>query len=86
VKKPQKTFAQVQKAIILKFTIGESSDALLLPKGSFFQSTGGQWIFVVDPDGNQALKANIRIGKQNSRYYEVLEGLENGEKVITSNL
>ena len=69
----------------IKLQLGESSDALLLPKGSFFQSTGGQWIFVVNPDGNEALKRNIRIGKQNSRYYEVLEGLENGEKVITSN-
>lgn len=69
----------------IKLQLGESSDALLLPKGSFFQSTGGQWIFVVNPDGGQALKRNIRIGKQNSRYYEVLEGLENGEKVITSN-
>ena len=69
----------------IKLQLGESSDALLLPKGSFFQSTGGQWIFVVGPDGEEALKRNIRIGKQNSRYYEVLEGLQNGEKVITSN-
>jgi len=69
----------------IKLQLGESSDALLLPKGSFFQSTGGQWIFVVGSDGDEALKRNIRIGKQNSRYYEVLEGLEAGEKVITSN-
>jgi len=69
----------------IKLQLGESSDALLLPKGSFFQSTGGQWIFVVGPDGDEALKRNIRIGKQNSRYYEVLEGLQAGEKVITSN-
>jgi HlyD family secretion protein len=69
----------------IKLQLGESSDALLLPKGSFFQSTGGQWIFVVGPDGEEALKRNIRIGKQNSRYYEVLEGLQDGEKVITSN-
>ncbi|MGB5498272.1 MAG: efflux RND transporter periplasmic adaptor subunit [Maribacter sp.] len=69
----------------IKLQLGESSDALLLPKGSFFQSTGGQWIFVVDPNGGEALKRNIRIGKQNSRYYEVLEGLEPGEQVITSN-
>lgn len=67
----------------IKLQLGESSDALLLPKGSFFQSTGGQWIFVVD--GDKALKKTIRIGKQNSRYYEVLEGLQAGEKVITSN-
>lgn len=69
----------------IKLQLGESSEALLLPKGSFFQSTGGQWIFVLGPDGEEALKRNIRIGKQNSRYYEVLEGLEEGEKVITSN-
>ncbi|WP_339708042.1 efflux RND transporter periplasmic adaptor subunit [uncultured Kriegella sp.] len=69
----------------IKLQLGESSDALLLPKGSFFQSTGGQWIFAVNPDGGEALRRNIRIGKQNSRYYEVLEGLQAGEKVITSN-
>ncbi|MDT0620405.1 efflux RND transporter periplasmic adaptor subunit [Croceitalea vernalis] len=69
----------------IKLQLGASSDALLLPKGGFFQSTGGQWIFVVNPGGSEALKRNIRVGKQNSRYYEVLEGLEQGEKVITSN-
>ncbi|NJB70235.1 HlyD family secretion protein [Saonia flava] len=69
----------------IKLQLGESSNALLLPKGSFFQSTGGQWIFVVNPSGGEALKRNIRIGKQNSRYYELLEGLQAGEQVITSN-
>ncbi|MEM7381179.1 MAG: efflux RND transporter periplasmic adaptor subunit [Bacteroidota bacterium] len=69
----------------IKLQLGESNDALLVPKGSFFQSTGGQWIFVVDASGNEALKRPIRIGKQNSRFYEVLEGLEPGEEVITSN-
>ncbi len=69
----------------IKLQLGESSDALLLPKRSFFQSTGGQWIFVLGPDGDEALRRNIRIGKQNSRYYEVLEGLQAGEQVITSN-
>ncbi|MBQ4913026.1 efflux RND transporter periplasmic adaptor subunit [Maribacter sp. MMG018] len=69
----------------IKLQLGESNDALLVPKGSFFQSTGGQWIFVVGADGGEALKRPIRIGKQNSRYYEVLEGLDAGEKVITSN-
>ncbi len=69
----------------IKLQLGASSDALLLPKGSFFQSTGGQWIFVVDANGGEALRRSIRIGKQNSRYYEVLEGLQDGEKVITSN-
>ncbi|MGX1927953.1 efflux RND transporter periplasmic adaptor subunit [Flagellimonas sp. 2504JD4-2] len=69
----------------IRLQLGASSDALLLPKGGFFQSTGGQWVFVVGSDGNEALKRNIRIGKQNSRYYEVLEGLQPGENVITSN-
>lgn len=69
----------------IKLQLGASSDALLLPKGGFFTSTGGQWVFVVNPDGGEALKRDIRIGKQNSRYYEVLEGLQPGEQVITSN-
>lgn len=73
------------QSYIIKLQLGESNDALLVPKGSFFQSTGGQWIFVVDRNGDQALKRPIRIGKQNSRFYEVLEGLEPGEQVITSN-
>jgi HlyD family secretion protein len=68
----------------IKLQLGESSDALLLPKGGFFQSTGGQWIFVVGPDGEEAIKRSIRIGKQNPRYYEILEGLQAGEKVVTS--
>ncbi len=69
----------------LRLQLGASNDALLLPRGSFFQSTGGQWIFVVDASGTTAWKRPIRIGKQNSRYYELLEGLQAGEKVITSN-
>ncbi|MEX0314606.1 MAG: efflux RND transporter periplasmic adaptor subunit [Allomuricauda sp.] len=69
----------------IRLQLGASSDALLLPKGGFFQSTGGQWVFVVGTNGDEALKRNIRIGKQNSRYYEVLEGLQPGESVITSN-
>ena len=69
----------------IRLQLGASNDALLLPKGGFFQSTGGQWVFVVDPSGNEAIKRNIRVGKQNTRYFEVLEGLEPGEQVITSN-
>ncbi|WP_435261611.1 efflux RND transporter periplasmic adaptor subunit [Tenacibaculum sp. nBUS_03] len=68
----------------LKLKLGESLDAVLLPKGIFFQSTGGQWIFVVNSEGTEAVKRSIRIGKQNSKYYEVIEGLESGEEVITS--
>jgi HlyD family secretion protein len=69
----------------IKLQLGESNKALLLPRGSFFQNTGGQWIFVLNADGSEALKRTISIGKQNSRYYEVLSGLKAGEKVIISN-
>lgn len=68
----------------LKLQLGASSDALLLSIGGFYQSTGGQYVFVADKDGKTAYKRNIQIGKQNARYFEVLEGLSAGESVITS--
>lgn len=68
----------------VKLELGQASQAVLVPRGSFFQSTGGQWIFVVNEAGTEAIKRMIRIGKQNPQYYEVLEGLQPGEKVITS--
>ena len=68
----------------LSLQLGETQESLLLTRGGFFQSTGGQWVYVLTEDGKTALKRSIRIGKQNPRYYEVLEGLEKGEKVITS--
>jgi HlyD family secretion protein len=64
--------------------LGESEDALLLPKGGFYQSTGGQWVYVIDPAGNIAERRKVRMGRQNPRYYEILEGLTAGEKVIVS--
>ena len=64
--------------------LGESKQAVLIPKGTFYSVTGGNWIFVLDRDGNKAYRRNIRIGRQNPQYYEVLEGLEPGEKVIVS--
>jgi len=67
-----------------KLELGQSSKAVLLPRGGFFQSTGGQWVYVLNADGTEATKRNIRIGKQNPQYYEVLEGLKPGEKVVTS--
>ena len=68
----------------IKLQLGESNEALLLPRGSFFQDTGGQWIFVLNKAGDEALRRNISIGKQNSKYYEVLDGLKAGDKVIIS--
>ncbi len=68
----------------VKLELGESQKALMIPRGGFFQSTGGQWVFVLNADGTEATKRNIKIGKQNPQYYEVLEGLNAGEQVITS--
>lgn len=68
----------------IKLELGESGKAILIPRGGFFQSTGGQWVYVLNENGTEATKRNIRIGKQNPQYYEVLEGLNAGEKVITS--
>ena len=67
-----------------KLELGQSEKAVLVPKGGFFQSTGGQWIYVLNENGTEAQKRSIRIGKQNPQYYEVLEGLQGGENVITS--
>ena len=64
--------------------LGESKKAILIPKGTFYSVTGGNWIFVLDKNGQKAYRRNIRIGRQNPEYYEVLEGLEPGERVITS--
>ena len=68
----------------LNLQLGQAQSAILIPRGTFYQKTGGKWIYVVDPDGNKAVKREIRIGRQNPQFYEVLEGLEPGEKVITS--
>jgi HlyD family secretion protein len=64
--------------------LGEPENALLLPKGGFYQSTGGQWVYVLDRSGSVAVKRNIKLGRQNPQYYEVLDGLKPGDKVIIS--
>lgn len=64
--------------------LGEAKTAILIPKGTFYSVTGGNWIFVLDASGKKAYRRNIRIGRQNPLYYEVLEGLAPGEKVIVS--
>jgi HlyD family secretion protein len=68
----------------LRLTLGDNSDATLIPNGSFYQETGGNWVFVVAPDETEAVKRNVRLGRRNTDFIEVLEGLEPGEKVITS--
>ncbi len=64
--------------------LGESKKAIIIPKGTFYSVTGGKWIFVLDGEGRKAYRRKIRIGRQNPEYYEVLEGLEPGERVIVS--
>ena len=68
----------------LNLQLGQPVEAVLIPRGAFYQKTGGKWIYVVSPDGTKATRREIRIGRQNPQYYEVIEGLEPGEKVITS--
>ena len=68
----------------LNLELGRSAQAVLIPKGTFFQTTGGSWIFVLDKSGEKAYRRTIRIGRQNPQYYEVEEGLEPGERVIIS--
>ena len=68
----------------LNLQLGQPESAVLIPRGTFYQKTGGKWIYVVDSNGGRAVRREIRIGRQNPQFYEVLEGLEPGEKVITS--
>ncbi len=68
----------------IKLQLGQPARSILITRGGFFQSTGGQWIYVLNEKGTEATKRNIKIGKQNPKYYEVTEGLQPGEKVITS--
>ena len=68
----------------LNLQLGQPEDGILIPRGTFYQHTGGRWIYVVTSDGSKAMKREIHIGRQNPKYYEVLEGLAPGEKVITS--
>ena len=68
----------------LNLQLGQPVEAILIPRGAFYQKTGGKWIYVVSADGSKAVRRDIRIGRQNPQYYEVIEGLEAGERVITS--
>ena len=68
----------------INLELGQPTESVIIPKGTFFQNTGGNWIFVLDDDGKRAYRRQIKIGRQNPQYYEVLEGLEPGERVIVS--
>jgi len=72
------------QSLQIKLALSQEKEAVLVSKGGFFQQTGGNWIFKLSEDGETAYKTSIRLGSQNTEYYEVLEGIEPGEKVITS--
>ena len=68
----------------IKLELGESKEAILVDRGGFYQTTGGQWVFVLDENENMAVRRSIRLGSQNPQVFEVLEGLNPGDRVITS--
>jgi len=78
--------ANVQRGqtIQTKLTLSDPTKAVLIPNGAFYNETRGNWVFVVAPDGRQAVKRQVRLGRRNAEYIEVLEGLEVGERVLTS--
>lgn len=78
--------AQLQRGQTMqaRLTLGDPAPALLIPNGAFYNDTGGAWVFVVSADGGVAERRNVRLGRRNTEYVEVLEGLDPGERVITS--
>jgi HlyD family secretion protein len=72
------------QTVQIRLTLGDPAPALLIPNGAFYDETGGSWVFVVAPDGGSAVRRNVRLGRRNSDFIEVLSGLDPGERVITS--
>lgn len=72
------------QALQSRLSLGDPSEAVLIPNGAFYQDTGGNWVFVVTPDGATAVRRPVRLGRRNARYIEVIEGLEPGERILTS--
>jgi HlyD family secretion protein len=68
----------------LRIELGQSSEELLLPVGGFYKDTGGNWVYVLEEGGNQAVKRNVKLGRKNTENFEILEGLQPGDRVITS--
>ena len=72
------------QSLRIRLELGDSEEALLVPRGGFYQTTGGNWIFAVSEDGGIAEKRTIRLGRQNPQFFEVLDGLQPGDRVVTS--
>ena len=73
---------RIGKNYRIQIELGQPEDALIIPKGSFFQATGGQWIFKLNHSGDKATKTPVSIGRQNPQQYEILNGLKPGDRVI----
>ena len=67
-----------------RLELGDPEQALLLARGGFYQTTGGNWAYVLTEDGGRAVRRPIRLGRQNPQFYEVAEGLRPGDRVVTS--
>jgi HlyD family secretion protein len=78
------TNIHVGQAVDMRVELGGASEAVMLPNGPFYQDTGGNWVFVVAPGGQSAMKRNVRLGRRNPQFVEVVDGLSPGEKVIVS--
>ena len=76
---------RVGQSYLVEIQTGDPATAIIVPRGTFYQSSGGRYVYVVSDDGNSAEKREIRIGRQNPKYYEITEGLSPGERIITSN-
>jgi HlyD family secretion protein len=68
----------------IRLALSDETEAILLAKGGFYQTTGGNWVFKVNESGTMAYKVDLQLGRQSTDYYEVLEGLKPGDKVVTS--
>ncbi|MDR1244774.1 MAG: HlyD family efflux transporter periplasmic adaptor subunit [Endomicrobium sp.] len=75
---------RIGKSFRIQIELGQPEDALVIPRGDFFQTTGGQWIYKLNADGTKAIRTSINIGRQNPQQYEIMEGLLAGDKVIVS--
>ncbi|MCC6201851.1 MAG: HlyD family efflux transporter periplasmic adaptor subunit [Gammaproteobacteria bacterium] len=73
------------QTLTVEMSFGATTRSLQVPKGGFYQSTGGRWVYLIAPDGDAAYRANVRLGRQNPKYVEVLEGLREGDRIVTSN-
>ncbi len=71
-------------SVRIRLELGNSAEALLLAVGGFYKDTGGNWVYIVDEDGHRAERMDVRLGRRNPEYFEVIEGLKPNQKVITS--